>query len=93
MPRLGGNGVGRGSDRKHVKDHQLAVMVPTRGDKALCASPTHREQIAVAIKHPREVNPAVDGIGKRRDLAVVREILASCKNAGNEQRRINGGEF
>src|SRR5205085_143023 len=71
----------------------LAVVVPTRFEKACLGPPTVREQSGMTRKHPREINALVNLCGETHDLPVVTKTLARGQHTREQQRRVNRRDF
>src|SRR5919201_870283 len=89
-PGVGRNGMCRRGDREQVENHQLAIMIPPRFEKARLRLPSVRQQKRVTSKHPAEVDSAIDRLGEPEDLGIIIEALPYREDAGSEQRRVYG---
>ena len=86
-PRGGRQRVGWRADAEQVQDHQLAVVGPPGLEKAGLRLPPHRQQVRVAVQHPREIHALVDCRRIPDDGGVIAETPAGREDAGKQAAR------
>jgi len=83
--------MGGRTDGEEIHHHQLAVVVPARGDETGLGIPAHGKGLA-AVEHPGPVDAVVELRGERGDLGVV-EVSADCEDPTEEDSGVDGGDF
>jgi len=83
--------VGGRTDGEEIHHHQLAVVVPARGDEAGLGIPAHGEGFA-AVEHPRPVDAVIELRGERGDLGII-EVGTDGEDAAEEDGGVDGGDF
>src|SRR5262249_8820731 len=92
VPGVRRYGMCRRSDGQEIQDQMLTGGVPTVLEKTVFRQPAMR-QGGFTIEHPGEVDTLVNPGGEPHNLRVMAELLARGKDAGHQQRGIDGGQL